>query len=325
MRESRADTQQAIVLAIILHAVLFALMFAGLWWTRTAAPVSAAGSPVEAELVDADALSASMRKVLRDRPEPVAAQPLPDPQPEPVEEEAAPLPQPLPEPVPEDAPTPPQPKPQDFVVEPDTTEQDEVVAAPTPTPADEKQLQEAKRRQAQIDLTEQKRQDEAERKRRLAQEAQEREQKLAEIRRQRAAAMREAELAEQKLKQIADARALAQSGAAADSGGAASPPPGNNGADTGLQARYAAALQEAILSKWTRPETVPVGARCRLVIKQLPGGEVMSAEVSSPCAYDEQGRRSIEAAVLKAQPLPYSGFEKVFARTLTLNFEARDR
>ena len=89
----------------------------------------------------------------------------------------------------------------------------------------------------------------------------------------------------------------------------AAPPPGNNGADTGLKARYAAALQEAILAKWTRPETVPVGARCRLVIRQLPGGEVMSAEVSSPCAYDEQGRRSIEAAVLKAQPLPYAGFE----------------
>ena len=106
---------------------------------------------------------------------------------------------------------------------------------------------------------------------------------------------------------------------------AASPPPGNNGTDTGLQARYAAALQEAILAKWTRPETVPIGARCRLLIHQLPGGQVMSAEVSSPCAYDEQGRRSIEAAVLKAQPLPYAGFESVFQRNLTLNFTAQDR
>ena len=92
-----------------------------------------------------------------------------------------------------------------------------------------------------------------------------------------------------------------------------------------MKARYAAALQEAILAKWTRPETVPVGARCTLLIRQLPGGQVMSAEVSSPCAYDEQGRRSIEAAVLKAQPLPYAGFEKVFVRDLTLNFTAQDR
>lgn len=330
MRETRADTRQAILLAIALHVVLFALMFAGLWWTRTAVIVSAAGAPVEAELVDANALSASMRKVLSDRPEPAAPLPEPQPEPEPVEEPVAPLPQPLPAPVPEDAPTPPQSKPQDFIPKPDTTEQAAVVATPTPTPSDEQKLQEEKRRQAQVDLTEQKRQEEAERKRRLAQEAQEtaeRERKLAEIQRKRAAAAREIELAEQRLKQIADARALAQAGPASAATGAssASPPPGNNGTDTGLEARYAAALQEAILSKWTRPETVPVGARCRLVIKQLPGGEVMSAEVSSPCAYDEQGRRSIEAAVLKAQPLPYAGFEKVFVRTLTLNFEARDR
>jgi colicin import membrane protein len=330
VRETRADTQQAILLAIALHVVLFALMFAGLWWTRTAVTVSAAGAPVEAELVDANALSASMRKVLSDRPEPAAPLPEPQPEPEPVEEPVAPPPQPLPAPVPEDAPTPPQSKPQDFIPKPDTTEQAAVVATPTPTPSDEQKLQEEKRRQAQVDLTEQKRQEEAERKRRLAQEAQEtaeRDRKLAEIQRKRAAAAREIELAEQRLKQIADARAIAQTGPASAAAGAASasPPPGNNGTDTGLEARYAAALQEAILSKWTRPETVPVGARCRLVIKQLPGGEVMSAEVSSPCAYDEQGRRSIEAAVLKAQPLPYAGFEKVFARTLTLNFEARDR
>lgn len=330
MRETRADTRQAILLAIALHVVLFALMFAGLWWTRTAVTVSAAGAPVEAELVDANALSASMRKVLSDRPEPAEPLPEPQPEPEPVEEPVAPIPQPLPAPVPEDAPTPPQSKPQDFIPKPDTTEQDEVVATPTPTPSDDTKLQEEKRRQAQVDLTEQKRQEEAERKRRLAQEAQEtaeRDRKLAEIQRKRAAAAREIELAEQRLKQIADARAIAQTGPASAAAGAASasPPPGNNGTDTGLEARYAAALQEAILSKWTRPETVPVGTRCRLVIKQLPGGEVMSAEVSSPCAYDEQGRRSIEAAVLKAQPLPYAGFEKVFARTLTLNFEARDR
>ena len=325
MRETRADTRQAVLLALGLHIVLFALMFAGLWWTRSAVPVSAAGAPIEATLVDANALSAPMRETLRDRPEPVV-EPEPEPLPEPVEEDhaqedLAPPPQPIPEPVPEDAPTPPQQQAQDFIPEPDTREQDEVVDAPTPTPSDEEKLQEEKRRQAQIDLTEKKRQQEAERKRRLAAEAKARQDKLAEIRRQRAAASRAAELAEQQLQQIADARAAQ----ANDTASAASPPPGNNGVDTGLKARYAAALTEAILAKWTRPETVPLGSRCTLVIKQLPGGEVMDAKVSSPCAYDELGRRSIEAAVRKAQPLPYAGFETVFARTLTLNFEARDR
>ena len=32
-----------------------------------------------------------------------------------------------------------------------------------------------------------------------------------------------------------------------------------------------------------------------------------------------------EAAVLKAQPLPYRGFETVFNRTLTINFRGEDR
>jgi colicin import membrane protein len=70
---------------------------------------------------------------------------------------------------------------------------------------------------------------------------------------------------------------------------------------------------------------VPLGQRCKLVIRQLPGGEVMDVQVSASCPYDELGRRSVEAAVLKAQPLPYAGFETVFSRTLTLNFEAQDR
>ena len=50
----------------------------------------------------------------------------------------------------------------------------------------------------------------------------------------------------------------------------------------------------------------------------MPGGEVIDVEVAAVCPYDELGRRSVEAAVLKAQPLPYAGFESVFIRELTL-------
>jgi colicin import membrane protein len=321
MRETRADTAQALFLALALHALLFLLLIAGLWWNRSNPQVAAMGSPISAELVDAEALSPAMQRTLSDRPEP--AEPLPAPVPEPVEEEAAPPPQPMPVPVPEDAPNPPQPQAQDFIPEPEDVNQQAVTDLPTPTPAEERELQEAKRRQDQIDLTEIKRQEEAERQRKLAQEQQEREKKLAEIRKQREAAAREARLAEERLKQIADARAstASESASASDT----SPPAGQGGDDSDLRARYAAALQQAVRSKWVRPETVPLGARCTLVIRQLPGGDVMSAEVSSPCAYDEQGKRSIEAAVLKAQPLPYAGFEQVFSRTITLNFEAQDR
>ena len=82
---------------------------------------------------------------------------------------------------------------------------------------------------------------------------------------------------------------------------------------------------ESPTAKWTRPDGIPADAVCPLIISQRPGGEVLEVQVSSPCAYDEQGRRSIESAVLKAQPLPYQGFEAVFKHDMTLNFRAEDR
>lgn len=317
MREQRADTTRAVVLALLLHVALFALMFAGLWWTRTAAPPSAAGSPVSAELIDASDLSPAMQRTLQRRPEPVPPDPAPDPQPEPepVVEDAAPEPQPIPVPLPEDAPVAPQPTPQVQVPEPSPVDQEEVRRDAIARERAERE-QEEKRRQEQIDLTERQRQEDAEQKRRLAQ------QKLAEIRRQQEQVQREQREAERRLERIAQSRAEPASEQAPAAG---TPPPGNEGVDPGLSARYAAAIQEAILQNWTRPENVPLGQRCRINITQVRGGTVVRAEVAPSCPFDELGRRSVEAAVLKAQPLPYAGFESVFNRTLNLNFEAQDR
>ena len=312
MRETRADTAQAFVYAIALHVLLFALVFLGMWWTRASAPAAAAGSPIEAELVDANALSARMRRALQERPSPV---------PVPVEE-ATPPPQPVPEPMPQEAPVPQQQQAQEQIPEPDTREQEAVDRNAISAETRERE-QEAKRRQEQIDLTERQRQQEAEQKQRLAQ--QQLDQQLKKIRAEREKLARQADLSEQKLKQIADAQARNAAEAAAQSDAAASAPPGNNGVDAGLLARYQAALQEAILRNWTRPDSVPLGQRCKLHIRQVQGGTVIDVQVDAGCPYDELGKRSVEAAVLKAQPLPYAGFEAVFNRNLTLNFEAQDR
>lgn len=319
MRDSRADTAQAVVLALLLHVALFALMFLGMWWTRSAAPPSAAGSPISADLVDASDLSSSMRRALAERPDPLPPEPEPvaepEAEPEPVQE-ATPEPQPMPAPMPEDAPVEPQPAPQVQVPEPSPVDQDEARRDAIARETAEREA-EAKRRQEQIDLTErQRKQEEAEQKRRLA------EQQLAEIKRQREQARREAEEAERRLERIAQSRAEQASNETASSG---NPPPGNGGVDESLSTRYAAAIQEAILRNWTRPENVPLGQRCRIIITQVRGGTVVKAEVAPSCPFDELGRRSVEAAVLKAQPLPYAGFEAVFNRQLNLNFEAQDR
>ncbi len=101
--------------------------------------------------------------------------------------------------------------------------------------------------------------------------------------------------------------------------------PGQGGTSNDLTAKYAAAIQQAVLNQWVRPDSIPRGQRCRLTIRQLPGGEVVEVQFAAGCPYDDAGRRSVEAAVLRAQPLPYRGFESVFQRTLNFTFEAQDR
>lgn len=307
---------RAVAWAVGVHLLVVAILLLSPLLSWDPDRISVAGAPsMDAVLEVSNADRQAVERALAVEPEPLPA-PVLQPLPEPVDEDVAPPPQPVPEPVPEEAPVEQQPTPQERVPEPAPVDQDEVRRDADAERARIEREQEEKRRQEQIDLTERKRQEEAEQKRRLAQ------QQLEKLRAEREKAERQARLQEERLKQIADLEARRASQQASS---AAPPPPGNQGVDTGLAARYAAALQDAILRNWTRPDSVPIGQRCRIVIRQIPGGEVVSAEVDPSCPYDAQGRRSVEAAVLKAQPLPYVGFEAVFQRNLTLNFEAQDR
>lgn len=319
-------------MAVAVH-VLVALLFWAAWlWSPQRQVEAAAGTPaIEASLVMSEADLASAQRRAEQAPKPVP-EPLPPPVQELVPEPVAPPPQPLPAPRPQDAVVDPQPKAQDFIPQPDTVDQD---AARRDAIAREKaeREQEERRRQEQIDLTaERERQKAAENQKRLAaqQEAErqkqqaaeaEKQKKLAELRQQREQAAREAELAEQKLRQLQQAQQRQAAPAAAASPGTG----GQGGTSDDLTAKYAAAIQQAVLGQWIRPDTVPLGQRCRVAIRQIPGGDVIDVEVLPGCPYDEAGRRSLEAAILRAKPLPYRGFESVFQRNLTLNFEAQDR
>ena len=327
MRESRSDNVVSIGLALLVHILLFGLIFLGALWSASSRPESAMGSPVSADIIDPNALSAADRRALASRPDPVpdpepeptpepVPDPVPEPLPEPVEEPVAAAPQPLPEPRPEDAVEPRQPQLQEVVPQPDTVSQAAVRRDALAAEQREKE-QEEKRRQAQIELAEQQKQQEAEEKRRLAR------QELEKLRAEREKAQRDAQQAEQRLKQIAErnAQQASEQRAAAS---AASPPPGRPDGDSGLAAKYAAAIQEAVRRNWRRPDNIPLGQVCRMYITQLPGGEVMSVEFDASCPYDAQGRRSVEAAVRAAEPLPYAGFESVFNRRLNFTFRAQD-
>ena len=344
--DNRNEWGLPVVLALLVHLLVAAIFIIAWVWSPSRSTEAAAGDPaLEANMQLSAAEASAARQALRaseklpDLPEPVE-----EAQPEPVPEDTVPPPQPIPEPKPQDAPTPQQHNAQERIAQPDTVDQERVSALAI-SQEKARQEQEAKRRQEQIDLTERKRVEEAEQKLRLAkqqeedrkkiadqqrqanenQAEQERQQKIAEIRRKREQAEREAKLAEQRLRQVADARARAQA-ASTSSGtsGPSTPSPGQGGTSNDLTAKYAAAIQQAVVAQWNRPDNIPNGTRCRILIKQLPGGEVMSAEVQSGCAMDAAARDSIERAVLRAQPLPFRGYETVFRRELMFTFTAQN-
>ncbi|WP_349810869.1 cell envelope integrity protein TolA [Xanthomonas dyei] len=328
-----------VMLALVVHILVALVFIAGWLWSPERSVEPAAGDPSMEASLDVSAAEARVaRQALKATPLEAPPPPPPAPLPEPAPEDSVPPPQPIPEPRPQDAPTQQQAQAQERVAQPDKVDQDKVDALAI-SEEKAKQEQEAKRRQEQIDLTERKRQEEAEQKLRLAKQQEEadakkkqaaaeqaadaeRQKKIADIRRQREQATKEAALAEQKLRQVAAARAQQASAAAATS---AQPTAGQGGTSTDLSAKYAAAIQQKVLSQWVRPPSVPPGQKCTINIRQLPGGSVMEAKVAPGCPYDEAGQRSIEAAVLSAQPLPYRGFESVFQRNLTFVFTAQDQ
>ena len=291
MKESRADNNAALLQALGLHVALFGLMFAGLHWTRSPMAEAAHGEVIEADLVSVSDLSASMQRALRRDPEPLP-QPIAEPEPLPPEPETPP--EVLPEPPVEELP-PPEPDPAPVEQERVQRDADSAQVAKVDREQDEKRT-----RPEQAELDAQRRRMEA----------------LAEIRRQRALAAQERTMAEQRAQQLSDARTASAT--------PTRPPPGNPDSRSIENAQYQVALKNAILRQWTRPESVRLGQECQVLIRQIPGGEVVSVEISPSCPYDEQGRRSVEAAVLKASPLPYAGFEDVFVRNPTLKFRAED-
>jgi colicin import membrane protein len=319
MRERPEDTGIAVGLAVGLHLLVVVLMFLAWLWTPAPEVLSVAGPPIEVELVQA--------APVRDRERPSAATPPPPAAPEPVEEEASPPPQPQPEPAPQDAVVEPQPTPQTPQPVPDVRDEDRASRdAVSPEPPVEREREE-RRTERQVDLTPREAQTTPEERQRLSAQQLERLRRLAELRERRQEAGNQTRMEEEReaqLRDLASRQPPAPQPAASSDEATPTPMAGNNGVDTSLQAAYVLAIQNAVERNWRRPETIPAGQRCRIVIVQIPGGEVISADVDPSCPYDALGRDSLERAVFAASPMPYAGFEDVFERRLGLNFEPAD-
>ncbi len=93
--------------------------------------------------------------------------------------------------------------------------------------------------------------------------------------------------------------------------------------NSGAMSRYSFALQQKIMRNWIPPASAQPGIECVIDVRQSPGGDVVSATVGR-CNGDAAVRRSIEAAVHKASPLPAPEDPNLFQRDLRIRFKPEE-
>jgi colicin import membrane protein len=94
-----------------------------------------------------------------------------------------------------------------------------------------------------------------------------------------------------------------------------------NSEDNSLLAQYQSAIQSTIEARSQLSRSLRQGVVCWVRVTQLPGGEVMSVVPLPKCNASEQERAELIEGVMRAAPLPYSGFESVFNRLVDVPFE----
>ncbi len=194
--------------------------------------------------------------------------------------------------------------------------------------AEQKRLAEEAEKQRLAEEAEQKRlaaeaekrrlEEEAER-RRLAEEAERRRKEEAERERQRQEAERQRQedierqrQENERIRREAEAAARRAEIGAEDARLAA--------VDAGALERYMFALQQKVERNWVKPASAGPGLECVVSVRQLPGGEVVDVTIGA-CNGDAAVKRSIEAAIYKASPLPLPSDPNLFERNLRFTFK----
>ena len=145
-----------------------------------------------------------------------------------------------------------------------------------------------------------------------------RQEKLDEIIRQKEEAAKERLIKEQQLAELQrerDKEAIAEA-IAEEAAGLT-----GNSDDNSLLAQYQSAIQATIEARSQLSRSLRQGVVCWVRVTQLPGGEVMSVVPLPKCNASEQERAELIEGVMRASPLPYSGFESVFDRLVDVPFE----
>ncbi len=92
---------------------------------------------------------------------------------------------------------------------------------------------------------------------------------------------------------------------------------------SGLVDEYRSSIKQKVTRNWLPPQNLPDNVNCVVRVGQIPGGEVVSVQVEF-CNGDEILKRSVEAAVWKASPLPDPPDSSVFDRTIEFVFKPRE-
>lgn len=82
---------------------------------------------------------------------------------------------------------------------------------------------------------------------------------------------------------------------------------------------YRLAIEQKVARHWVKVPSAVSGQTCRVVIRQIPGGEVIGVQMEY-CQGDAALERSVEQAIYMASPLPEPPDPRVFSRDLGFTF-----
>ena len=89
---------------------------------------------------------------------------------------------------------------------------------------------------------------------------------------------------------------------------------------SGAMSRYITLIAQKVERNWQQPASAVPGVECEVSVRQLPGGDVVSAQVTR-CNGDAAVQRSVENAVFAASPLPMPDDQRLFERNLRFIFK----
>jgi len=90
-----------------------------------------------------------------------------------------------------------------------------------------------------------------------------------------------------------------------------------------LSQQYFGLIKKKITTSWVVPPSMTDSTVCKVMIEQVPGGDVINAKVTQ-CNGDDAVKQSVVTAIYKSSPLPPPPDPSLFKREFQLTFKKPD-